>query len=106
MNVPVLINIGFQQRDRQDSQSLNKDTFCRLPFVSAHCIIETKKYPEAGIQLNHDDDDNCPQAYAQNTEAFRALPKNDILQTYVSDDFRSSNVRVDDVGHNFYVFDI
>ena len=30
-----------------------------------------------------------------------------MLQPYMSeDDFRSSNVRVDDVGYNFYVFDI
>ena len=39
MNVPIWIIIGFQQRDRQDSQNLNNDTFCRLPVVSAQCII-------------------------------------------------------------------
>ena len=35
MNVPQWIIIGFQQQDRQDSQNLNNDTFCRLPVVSA-----------------------------------------------------------------------
>ena len=34
--------IGFQQRDRQDSQKLNNDTFCRLPVVSSQCIIGTE----------------------------------------------------------------
>ena len=57
MNVPIWIIIGFQQRDRQDSQNLNNDTFCRLPVVSAQCIIGREKYPDAGILLNYDDDD-------------------------------------------------
>ena len=35
MNVPKWIIIGFQQQDRQDSQFLNNDTFCRLLVVSA-----------------------------------------------------------------------
>ena len=82
MNVPIWIIIGFQQRDRQDSQNLNNDTFCRLPVVSAHCIIGTEKYPDAGILLNYDDDDYS-QGYHQIKEAFRALTKDDILQPYI-----------------------
>ena len=40
-------------------------------------------------------------------EIFGAVTKDDILQPYISDqDFRSSNVRADDVGYNLYVFDI
>ena len=49
MNMPIWITIGFQQQDRQDSQNLNKDTFCRLPVVSAQCVIGTEKYPDASI---------------------------------------------------------
>ena len=79
MNVPIWIIIGFQQQDRQDSQNLNNDTFCRLPVVSAQCIIGTEKYPDAGILLNYDDDDYS-QGYHQIKEAFRALTKDDILQ--------------------------
>ena len=56
--------IGFQQQDRQDSQNLNNDTFCKLPAVSAQCIIGTEKYPDAGILLNYDDDDYI-QGYHQ-----------------------------------------
>ena len=56
--------------------------------------------------INYDDDDYS-QAYRQIKEAFKALTKDDILQPYISDDdFRSSNVRADDVGYNLYVFDI
>ena len=42
INVPIWIIIGFQQRDRQDSQNLDNDTFCRLPVVSAQCNIGTE----------------------------------------------------------------
>ena len=106
MNVSIFIIIGFQQQDRQDSQNLNNDTFCRLPFVSVQCIIGTEKYPDAGILLNYDDDDYT-QGYSQVKEAFRALTKDDILQPYITnDDYRTSNVRVNDVGYNLYVSDV
>ena len=106
MNIPIWIIIGFQQQDRQDSQNLNNDTFCRLPVVSAQCIIGTEKYPDTGILLNYDDDDYS-QGYHQIKEAFRALTKDDILQPYISDDnFRTSNAATNDIGYNLYVFDI
>ena len=106
MNVPIWIIIGFQQQDRQDSQNLNNDTFCRLHVDSAQCVIGTEKYPDAGILLNYDGDDYS-QGYHQFKEVFRALTKDDILQPYISEeDFRTSNVRAADVGYDLYVFDI
>ena len=106
MNTPMWIIIGFQQQDRQDSQTLNIDTFCRLPVVSAQCVIGTKKYPDAAILLNYDDYDYS-QWYHQIKKALKILTKDDILQPYISEqDFRPSNKRVDDVGCNLYVFDI
>ena len=107
MNVPIWIIIGFREQDRQDSQNLNIDTFCRLPIVSAQCVIGTEKYPDAGIFLNYDDDDDYSQGYSQINEAFKALTKDDILQPYISeDDFRSSNVAANEVGYSLNVFDI
>ena len=79
MNIPIWIIIGFQQQDRQNSQNLNNDTFCRLPVVSAQYVIGTEKYSDAGILLNYDDDDYS-QGYHQIKEAFEALTKHDILQ--------------------------
>ena len=106
MNVPIWIIIGFQQQDRQDSQDLNIDPFCRLPVVSAQCVIGTEKYPDAGMLINYDDDDYS-QGYHQNKEVFKALTKDDILQPYISEeDIRTSNVRAADAGYNSYVFDI
>ena len=57
INVPIQIFVGFQQRDRQDPQISNNDTFYRPPVTSAQCIIGTEKYPDAGIVLRNDDDD-------------------------------------------------
>ena len=74
MNAPKWIIIGFQQRDRQDSQNLNNDTFRRLPVTSCQCVIGTEKYPDAGILLNYDDD-NFSQGYGQIKEAFTAFTR-------------------------------
>ena len=85
---------------------MNKGTFCRLPVVSAQCVIGTEKHPDGSILLNHDDDDYS-QGYHQIIESFKALTKDDVLQPYTSEqDFRTSNVRAADVGYNLYVFDI
>ena len=105
MNLPEWIIIGFQKQDRQDSQTLYNDTFCRLLVLSAQAIIGTEKNPDAGILLNFKDDDYS-QGYSQLKEDFTTLTKDDILQPSISgDDFTSSNVRADDVGNNLYVFD-
>ena len=47
MNFPIPIIIGFQQRDRQDSQNLNSDSFYRLPVISRKAIIGTERYPDS-----------------------------------------------------------
>ena len=76
MNVPIWITVGFQKRERQDSQNLNNDTFYRPPVTSARCVIGTEKYPDSTILVNYDDDDYS-QGYGQIEEAFKALRKND-----------------------------
>ena len=106
MNVPIWIIIGFQQRDRQDSQNMNNDPFCRLPVTSCQYIIGLEKYPDSGLLINYDDNEYS-QVYSQIKEAFRASTKNDILQPFLSDEnLGSSNVRADDIGINLNVFDI
>ena len=67
MDVPIWIIIGFQQRDRPDSQNLNNGTLCRLPVVSAQCIFGSEKYPVAGILSNYDDD-VYSQGYSEKKE--------------------------------------
>ena len=57
VNVPIWVFVAFQQHDRQHDQTMNNDTFYRLPVSSAQCIIGTEKYPDNAILLNYDDDD-------------------------------------------------
>ena len=51
INVPIWIILGFQQRERLDSQNLKKDTPCRLPDIGAQCYFGTENYPDAGVLL-------------------------------------------------------
>ena len=105
INVPSWVFVGFQQRNRQDSQKLNNDTFYRPPVTSAQCITGTEKNPDSGIIIKYNDDEYS-QGYGQIKEAFKALTKDDILQSYISDnDFRSSHDGTD-IGYNLCVFDI
>ena len=71
MKVPIWIFLGFQQRDKLDSENLNNKTFCRLPVTSCQCIIGTEKSPDAGTLLNYDDGGSS-QGYGQVNETFRA----------------------------------
>ena len=41
--------VGFQEKDRQDSQDAKNGTFCRLSVVWAQSIIESEKYPDAAM---------------------------------------------------------
>ena len=43
INFPIWIFVGFEQKERQNSQILNNDAFYRPPVTSAHCIIGTQK---------------------------------------------------------------
>ena len=97
--------VGFQQRDRQNSQNLNNDTFYRPPVTSAQCNIGTEKHPDSSILLNYDDNDYS-QIYGQIEDAFRVLTKDDILQPYISDNDFISSKNDDNKGYNSNVFDI
>ena len=88
VNIPIWIIIGFQQKGRQDSQYMNKDTFYRPPETSAQCIIGTEKNRDSAFLINYDDDVSN-QGYGQIKGAFKVLTKDDILQPYIFDnDFR------------------
>ena len=88
-----------------NDQNLNNDTFPRLPVISAQVVTGLERYPDSGILLNYDDNDYS-QGYGQIKEAFKALTKDDILKTYITqDDFRSSN-EGNNIGYIIYAFDI
>ena len=105
VNVPIWVSLASQQHDRQHDQTLNNDTFYRMPVSSCQCIIGTEKNPDSATLLTYDDYEYC-QGYGQIKEACRALTKDNIPQPYISeDDFRSDN-NGNNIGYNINVFDI
>ena len=92
ISIPIIIFVCFQQRYRQDSQNIHKDTFYRPPVTITQCIMGTAKYPDPPILLNFDDK-YYSQWYGQSEEACKVLTKDDIPNSYITDhDFRSTNV--------------
>ena len=69
LNFSIGIIVGLQQRDKQDSQNINKDTFYKLPVTSAQCIIVVDKDTDSAILLNYNDD-YYAQGYGKIMEAF------------------------------------
>ena len=105
ISIPIYFFAAFQQNDWQHDQNLNNDTFCRLPIVSAQCIIGNEEYLDTGISLSFKDNE-YRQGYPQIKEAFRALRHDNVLQPNTSEnDFRSSNDG-DDICYNIHIFDI
>ena len=49
VNIPIWIIVGFQHRDRQDSQNLNNDASYRPPVTSAQGVVSAEKYLDSGI---------------------------------------------------------
>ena len=105
INLPIWIFVGFQQRDRQDSQNLNNGTFYKPSVINSQCFIKSENYPDSVILINYDDDEYS-QGYGQIKEASKALTEDDILQPYISDnDFRSSDI-INGIGYKLYVFEM
>ena len=56
INVHIWVFVVFPHMNRQNDQSLNNDTFVRLPIISAQVVIGTERYPDTGILLNYNDE--------------------------------------------------
>ena len=104
-NASIWNIVGFQRRDRQDSQNLNNDTFYRPTVTSAQCINGTEKKPHSAFLLHYDDDEYS-QGYGQIKEVFRAVTKDDILQPQISDNDLGSSDNGEDIGYDIYVSDL
>ena len=52
VNIPISVYVALQQKNRQNDQNLNNDTFYRMPVTSAQCIIRTEIYPDNAFLLN------------------------------------------------------
>ena len=79
--------------------------FGRSPATSAQCIIGAEKYLDPVFVLNYDDDEYS-QRNGQIKEALRALTKDDVFKTYVSEHVFISSIIINDIGYTLKVFDM
>ena len=61
---PIFVIVGFQARNKIDSQIHNNATFDKLPISFAVCQIGSEKYPDDGIECDYDRD-KYDQAYSE-----------------------------------------
>ena len=63
-STPTFVIVGFQARNKIDSQTHDNATFDGLSVSNAVCKIGSEKYPEYGIECDYDRD-KYDQAYSE-----------------------------------------
>ena len=61
---PTFVIVGFQARNKTDSQVHDNAVFDRLPISNAVCKIGSEKCPDDGIECDYDRD-KYDQAYSE-----------------------------------------
>ena len=97
-SAPIFVIVGFQARNKIDSQTNKNALFDRLPISNAVCKIGSEKYPDDGIEGDYDRD-KYDQAYSE-IENFYTLHSECNLSNPFIDlhKFRTND--------NFYIFDL
>ena len=97
-STPTFVIVGFQARNKIDSQTHDNAIFNRLPVSNAVCKIGSEKYPDDGIECDYDRD-KYDQAYSE-IENFSLLKsETNLLNPFIDlHKFRTN--------YNFYVFDL
>ena len=98
ISTPTFVIVGFQGRNKNDSQTHNNATFDRLPISNAVCKIGSEKYPDDGIECDYDRD-KYDQAYCEIENFYHLKSETNLLNTIIDlHEFRTN--------YNFYVFDL
>ena len=97
-STPSFIVVGFQARNKIDSQTHDNATFDRLPISNAVCKIGSEKYPDDGIECDYDRD-KYDQAYYEIENLYQLKSETNLLNPFIDlHKFRTN--------YNFYVFDL
>ena len=95
---PLFVIVGFQARNKIDSQIHNNATFDRLPVSNAVCKIGSEKYPDDGVECDYDRD-KYDQAYSEIENFYTLKSETNLLSPFIDlQKFRTN--------YNFYVFDL
>ena len=97
-STPSFIIVGFQARNKIDSQTHDNAIFDRLPVSDAVCKIGSEKYPDDGIECDYDRD-KYDQAYSEIENFYLLKSETNLLNPFIDlHKFRTN--------YNFYVFDL
>ena len=97
-STPSFIIVGFQARNKIDSQTHDNAIFDRLPVSNAVCKIGSEKYPDDGIECDYDRD-KYDQAYSEIENFYLLKSETNLLNPFIDlHKFRTN--------YNFYVFDL
>ena len=96
-STPTFVIVGFQARNKIDSQTHDNAIFDRLPVSNAVCKIGSEKYPDDGIECDYDRD-KYDQAYSEIENFYLLKSETNLLNPFIDlHKFR--------INYNFYVFD-
>ena len=98
VSCPIFVIVGFQARNKIDSQIHNNATFDRLPISNAVCKIGSEKYPDDGIECDYDHD-NYDQAYGEIENFYHLKSETNLLNPFID----LLKLRTN---YNYYVFDL
>ena len=97
-STPTFVIVGFQARNKIDSQTHDNAMFDRLPVSNAVCKIGSEKYPDDGIECDYDRD-KYDQAYSGIENFYLLKSETNLLNPFIDlHKFRTN--------YNFYVFDL
>ena len=97
-STPTFVIVGFQARNKIDSQTHDNAIFDRLPVSNAVCKIGSEKYPDDGIECDFDRD-KYDQAYSEIENFYLLKSETNLLNPFIDlHKFRTNFV--------FYVFDL
>ena len=97
-STPTFVIVGFQARNKIDSQTHDNALFDRLAISNAVCTIGSEKYLDDGIECDYNRDKH-DQAYSEIEIFYHLKSETNLLNPYFDlHKFRTN--------YNFYVFDL
>ena len=97
-STPTFVIVGFQARNKIDSQVHDNAVFDRLPISNAVCKIGSEKHPDDGIECDYDRD-KYDQAYSEFENFYHSNSETSLLNPFIDlNKFRTN--------YNFYGFDL
>ena len=79
---PTFVIVGFQARNKIDSQVHDNSVFDRLPISNAVCKIGSEKYPDDGIECDYDRD-KYDQAYSEIENFYHLHSETHLLNPFI-----------------------